>query len=1247
MRRFYALVAAAALIGGCATTQSYLAPQIRDNPTPALPDGEIAHRVFLTGNTGDGETDAVLRALAADARAAGSDATVVILGDVTAAGLPEADDPGRAAAEAPVQALISALQGLDGDVIVVPGDRDWAQGEDGVKRLEDLLDDAFGTDVLTPGDQSGGPREDKLAEGLRLVALDTAWWLLNDDERPEGEAEDQDIRAPSDVARVLEQIIVDRDDDRIVVVAHHPLISRGSYAGYRRNPVTGLVSQTLGTGVQDLSSPRYRRLRAGLGPIAATHDRLVWAASHDRILQTYEDVINTLRQQTHLVSGTGGGAVSAAGASGAQAVASAPGYQRLVYFANGRLWQETVAVDVATGATEVLFRYEIAGENAELVDTMVPDAVAASDLPANLGGSVVTAADADFVTDRFQNGGFTRAVFGENYRDVWKTEVEFPVLDLGTEAGGLVPVKRGGGLQTTSLRLQGADGYEYGLRLLEKSGLAQVPYELRDGLVGDIVLELRAAMAPYGALVASPLARVAGVAQPDPKIVYVPDDPRLGRYRETFANRLALYEIRPDDDMSAVPGFEGMDDVVSAANLREEMREDQDHRVDQRAYLRARLFDMLLADWDRHADQWRWAAFEPGDLDPSLTGDERTQGKVYIPIARDRDFSFYGIGGAFQPVLQVFDRRLQRIDEEYGSVRGLTTNGFFQDRRFLNELTLDDWREVARELQAVLTDAAIGQSIGALPEVIEAQVSDYWTRALVGRRDRLVEVAEEYYTLNAGTVDVIGSDERELFEGVRQADGSLAVTVRSLKGGEAGRVLYQRTLRPDETEEVRMYGLNGRDEFRITGDGPRTISVRVIGGGGGDQVVAPGGDVAVYDTPDGLEIAERGSFVEDRRSRAASVNRYDPTEQVLGNTFTIPTVGYRATDGFLLGVTKIWNVPGFRLRPYAAMHTLSANYGTATGGVAGSYTGRMREAIGSFDLDVDAFGSTPRYARNFYGLGNGTPDLDGLLTEANLARLQARAGVGVPIGEAFQLVIGPSVRYADATRDSVQTVAGPLSLLPDEAFDSQLHAGAYARLAATTVDDMVNPRQGLRFALTGSGFAGVLGPSSSYGTVGGELAAYIPIRLVPQVTLALRAGGERVIGDFPFFDAAALGGAGTLRGYRRERFAGRSTTSASAELRTKLLNLDAYVLPLEIGVLGFADAGRVWADTPSCADVTSPPELCTRLDFVGVDPDDGDGLQLGYGGGLWISVVDRALINLTVGASDEATLVTFGLGFAY
>ena len=1249
---------------GCASTGTYVAREYRAEPVPPLPDGEVAHAVLLTGNTGDLETEAVLRALGEDARERGGAATVAFLGDVTTGGVPAEDAEDRAEVEATVQALADALGGFEGRVVVVPGDRDWEQGEDGVRRLETLVDSLFDGDALVPGDQGGGPREWEPAEGLRLVAVDTGWWLLDAGERPPGEAEGQEVRTPGDVARILEQVVVDRDDSRIVVLAHHPLDSRGEHAGARTFGQTAstlglgaLGARTFGRGRQDLASPAYRAMRDVLEAAVGGHDRLVWAASHDHSLQTLRTDRSETVRQVQLVSGTGGGAVRAVSTSDALQVAAVPGYQRLVYFADGRLWAETVEVDPETGASEVAFRAEVAGPNAELLDPEVPTDVADERLPETLGETVTTELDAGFSSSpRFSDGGFARAVFGSRYRDAWHTRVEVPVVDVGTEAGGLVPVKRSGGNQTTGLRLQGGDGHLYDFRLLEKGGTGQVPAELRDGLVADVVLELRAAAIPYGAIVTAELSNAVGVPTPRPRIVYIPDDPRLGRYRDQFGDRLATLELRPDDDVSDVPEFAGFSDVVSDESLREELREDQDHRVDQRAFLRARLVDMFVADWDRHAGQFRWGAFEPGDLDPTLTGDAATKGKVYRPVPRDHDWAFYGVGGLIQPALFTFDRRIQGIGEDYNSVFGLTRNGFFQDRRFLNALTEDDWRAEAEDLRASLSNAVIERSLAVLPAPIYQELGAEWEAALKGRRDRLVELAERYYRVQAGTVDVIGSDEREAFEAERTPDGRLRVTVRSFKGGEAGRVLYERTFLPDETREVRFYGMAGDDLFRIVGDGPDPIDVRVIAGAGDDVVEAPAGHVALYDTPDGLEIeGRRGGDVEDKRSDAADVNVYDPTEQVLGDRRYLPVAGYQSTDGVLVGAGVTWFVPGFRLRPFAATHTVQANYATATGGVEAAYTGRMRHAVGALSLNVDALASTPRYARNFYGFGNGSADVDPALARVNLARAQARVGLATSVGQGAQVSFGPSVRFADASVPELDDVfepeAGderlptpPALALGGDAFDPQTHAGVFGRFEIDAVDRAANPRQGVRLAVEGDVNAGVTGPAATYGTVSGELSAYVPLSVAPQLTLALRGGAATRVGDFPFFDAAVLGGPGTLRGYRRERFSGRTAASASAELRTKLFDLDAYVLPLEVGVLGFVDGGRVWAD--GIGDPTCPGD--PFADCLFVDPDAGAGrLQLGYGGGLWLGLLDRAVLNVTVGASDESTLVSVGLGFAY
>ena len=1212
MRRPFWLVSVLlALVGsGCATTATRVARGL--DPVPALPDGEVAHRIFLTGNTGDLETDAVLRALADDARAAGTAAMVVVLGDVTADGLPPDGDPRRAEAERPVRALVDAFRGLEARVVVVPGDSDWRQGAAGVKRLEALLDGAFGTDVLTPGDQAGGPRDIKLADGLRLVALDTAWWLLDPTDRPAGEAdaqgETQTVATPGDVARVLDQIVTDRDDDRLVVVAHHPLESRGEHAGYRPNPAAALVSRTVGLSRQDLAAPVYRGMRRVVGRVLRPHDGLVFAAAHDHSLVVLREQTTAFSTRTSLVSGTGGGRVAATGGQGALYAASRPGYQRLVYFADGQLWAETVGVDPATGASSVVFRTQVAGPNPDLAPPDVPAAVAS--VPDAIGGTVTMAADDDFVTEPFKNNALTRTLLGPGYRDMWRTPVAFPVLDVGTEAGGLTPLKEGGGLQSTVLRLEGADGHEYALRLLEKGGLGHLPPDLDDGLARDVSLQLRAVMAPYGPLVAAPLARAAGVPQPTPRLVYVPDDPRLGRYRGTFRRRLALLEVRPDGDMRGVPGFEGIADVVPTPKLHENLRERPDDRVDQRAYLRARLLDMLMGDWDRHADQWRWAV-----------ADDSARGTVYRPIARDRDMAFYGFDGIFQPVVHVFDRRAQPIRERYGSVRGLVQGAFTQDRRFLNELTLADWQEAARSLQARLPDAAIRGSVRALPEPIEALVGERWARDLEARRDGLPRLAERVYRLQAATVDVVGSDAGERFDAERQPDGSLRVTVR----GEAGQTLYRRTFLPRETREVRLYGLAGNDAFTLTGDGPPRIGVRIIGGAGADSLDAPAGHVAVFDTPDGLALAARGPGLRDRRSGRIDVNLYDPEEQVLGDRHTYPVVGYEATNGLELGLQRVWLVPGFRLHPSAATHTVSASVATA-GAVRAAYAGRMREAVGRLGLDVDASASTPRYARNFYGFGNGAERIESDLARVEMARVEARAGLRGALGQGLRLVAGPAARYDDVShRDSA---AAQLAPLPPSALRPQLHGGAFTRMTLTAVDRPVDPHQGLRLEAHAQVLGGLNATASTYGSVGGEAVAYLPIGALPA-TLALRAAVDHRIGDAPFFDGAVLGGPRSLRGYRPERFTGQTAAVVSAEVRARLFSVSTYVLPLRVGVLGFADAGRVWAPGSQA---------------VGADPGD---LHVGAGGGLWLGVLDRAVLNMTLGASREATLLTLGAGFAY
>ena len=58
--------------------------------------------------------------------------------------------------------------------------------------------------------------------------------------------------------------------------------------------------------------------------------------------------------------------------------------------------------------------------------------------------------------------------FGDNYREEWVTPVEVPVFDFRNEQGKLEIVKKGGGGQTKSLRMENKDEHQWVLRSIEK-----------------------------------------------------------------------------------------------------------------------------------------------------------------------------------------------------------------------------------------------------------------------------------------------------------------------------------------------------------------------------------------------------------------------------------------------------------------------------------------------------------------------------------------------------------------------------------------------------------------------------------------------------------------------------------------------------------------------------------------------------------------------------------------------------------
>ncbi|MFW6198430.1 MAG: hypothetical protein ACOC5E_01260, partial [Acidobacteriota bacterium] len=362
--------------------------------------------------------------------------------------------------------------------------------------------------------------------------------------------------------------------------------------------------------------------------------------------------------------------------------------------------------------------------------------------------------------ERYRAGGLHEWIFGDDYRDLWTTPIEVEVLDLESTAGGLEPEMIVGRNQTLGLALRGADGNSYTFRSLDKDPTAVLPGELLGTPIADLAQDQISSNFPGAPLVAGPVTRAAGVLQTEQRLAIMPDSRRLGEFREQFAGLLGTFYMFP------TAGTWDATEIIDGEELIERITAGADEGIDERAFLRARLVDLLLGDWDRHIGQWRWAR---------IPGQEGWQ-----PIPEDRDQAFSRYDGLAMSLQRNRDPRFDVFGAEYQPLEGLGWNGRTVDRRLLSGLEWQDWVEVARDVRSRLDDDVLETAVRRLPEPWYELRGEELTRRLKARRDALVGEAERFYHFLAGAVDVWGTNGAERITVRRGPDGAVDVEITSL-----------------------------------------------------------------------------------------------------------------------------------------------------------------------------------------------------------------------------------------------------------------------------------------------------------------------------------------------------------------------------------------------------------------------------------------------------------------------------------
>ena len=1110
--------------------------------------------------------------------------------------------------------------GTEAKAYFIPGNHDWAQGKpegyDNILRQGRYVDGIAPNVQFLPKDGCPGPSEVQLGNNVVLVIMDSQWWL-NRRGRP-GLESDCPNKTEDEVLAELKDIL-DRNPNKLILYAcHHPFRSTGPHSGYfgpkqwlfpltdlNKNlyvPLPGLgfiytVSRSVFGSPQDVKFPSYQNMIHQVDDVLKAHPHVIHLAGHDHNLQLMKD-------SSYYYVLSGGGCKTNRVGKGKKTHYSAASMGFAV-------------MDISTNKTVSIRYYEVAktGEaklaysetllNYSHLPPLVKDTAAKTELITS--DSVTVSVNKRYL----KASGFKRFWAGNNYRKEWGAPVMLKVFHLHKEKGGFKVIAMKGGKQTRSLHLEDKSGKRWVLRTVNKNPEKAIPRNFRRSFAEDVVQDMISASDPYGALGVPPLAEALDVTHPSPEYFFVPDDYAFGRFRPIFANSVcSLEELEPSRNTK---------DLKSTTKMFNKLLEDNDRKVDQKNFLKARMLDFLVADFDRHGDQWKWGTYDSAGK------------KYYYPVPRDRDQAFFYSDGL---LLKWASRSklafMKGFRYNIPDVKNLGYVARDLDRMHLNELDENEWKTTLADFKQSLTDSVLHSSATAFPDEINRLDSSLFLAKLKSRRDLLPEKGLEYYKFLSKKVIVFGTNNNEYFD-VTGEGRNVRVTVYALKpDGQKDFQIYSRLFNHKTTKSLALYGFNGNDYFKINNNVRSKIKMALIGGLGNDTFNIRGRmPNSIYDLKSGKNVILSKNNSRNMMSNRAEVNNF--TEKYNYNIFSFPKlkVGYNEDDKLLVGVSMLARRYDFRKEPFASQQTLGGLASFQNSAWQVYYNGEFNHAVSWVDLVLCGEFVNPNL-NNFFGFGNETVnDLSKGISfyRVRYSDVSGTAQFRYRMSEGkLSFALGPTFYHYwyDRSDNNGRILSQPYKegLDSNSIYNQKNYAGGKLTIRVNNLNDDLFPTRGVDWITNLTSVGGLDKNSMPLTKLESDMVVYGSLAQYDYLVGVLRLGGGHIYSEnFEYFQALSLGLNNYLRGFRKNRFSGNSLAYGSLEMRARLFHLKSYIIPGEFGLVGFDDIGRVW-----------------------LRGENSRRWHNAYGGGFYFMPFNLTVITATIATSGEETLFNFTLG---
>ncbi|WP_350286348.1 metallophosphoesterase [uncultured Croceitalea sp.] len=1233
MKKIYSTLASLLLLAGCATYKTKYA--VPFNGKAFESNKEISHTFYLMGDAGKSpmnDLNPALKQFKVRLDKADKNSTVIFLGDnIYPAGFPDENEASYKEARWHLDAQLKTLDNYKGNTVFIPGNHDWySNGLKGLKRQEKYIEEALkGKDVFSP--QNGCPIETiKINDDVVVIAIDTEWYLVNWDKHPTIN-DDCEIKDRHKFFEELESLIKKNADKTTILAMHHPMFTYGPHGGQfsfkqHMNPSGGsvplpaigtfvnLLRRTSGATIEDQSNKKYNELKKRLVTLAQYSEKVIFASGHEHTLQyIIEDNI------PQIVSGAGAKKGATRLLNGSKFSTGQMGYAVLDVFKDGSSKVDFYGVE--DGET-LLYSAQVLQPERQQVTVKTT-----TDFPEFVKASI-------YSDEEVEKTGFFKTLWGERYRKYYATKIKAPTVDLDTLLGGLKPVRKGGGHQSKSLRLEHKDGRQFVMRALRKSAelYLQALVFKNEYVIGDlegtlpqtILKDFYTGAHPYAPFAIGVLSDAVDIYHTNPKIYYIPKQKALEDFNTSFGDELYMIEehVSEGHDLAS---FGRTQKIESTDDFIEKLRKDEDYLLDAEMYARARLFDMLIGDWDRHVDQWRWAQFKTDNGK-----------KVFRPIPRDRDqaFSILGDGALMGLATKIVPplRLFEGFNEEIRSVKGFNASPmtFALDMALLPETTLEDWETQAQYIQEHIDEGIVDLALKEFPEEVRDETVDRIKNTLLSRKRNLVETAREYYKVINKYSVVTGTDKDDYFVINELENGTVDVKAFRIKDGQKKDLFFNKVYNSKTTKEIWIYGLDDDDVFEVN-RAKGKIKIRLIGGQNNDvyKIAEKARGVHTYDFK-----AKKNTYDEAFGGKLHKINDYDTnTYQFLkikaSSNQLLPSLGFNPDDGFRIGLSNTYTFNGFRQNPFTQQHTFNAAYYFATSGFDLGYNGEFANVFEKVNLEINARFTSPNFAINFFGFGNesiNTDDDNPLELDFNRVKIETikiapslvwRGDLG------SKIKLGISYENYDVEETEDRFIDG---FFTNTGRDTQQDFfGVEASYSYANTDNAAFPTMGMAFDLQGGYKTNVSESGRSFTYLIPSLSFDYKLEPSGHLVLATKFKGHFNFGnDFEFYQGASIGANNGLRGFRFQRFVGKSAYFQNTDLRLSFRKRQTGLLPITPGIFGGFDYGRVW-----------------------LPDEDSDTWHNSYGGGFFVNGSDLISANFGLFNSSDGLRFAFGVGFGF